>query len=98
MPVMVLVTYDVETTDDEGKRRLHRVAKACERVGQRVQKSVFECLVDPSQMAELRHKLSRIIDPNRDSLRFYSLGDNWHRRVEHIGAKPSLDPEGVLIL
>ena len=95
--MMVLVTYDVDTTDDDGKRRLHRAAKACERVGQRVQKSVFECLVDPSQMAELKHTLSRIIDPDRDSLRLYFLGDNWHRRIEHIGAKPSLDPEGVLI-
>lgn len=94
---MVLATYDVETATAEGRKRLRRVAKECCNLGQRVQNSVFECLVDPAQFAELRHKLEKIIDPEKDSIRFYFLGSNWKNRVEHIGAKPSFDPEGVLI-
>lgn len=95
--MLVLATYDVETVTPEGRKRLRRVAKECVNLGQRVQNSVFECLVDPAQFAELRHKLEQIIDPEKDSLRFYFLGSNWRKRVEHIGAKPSFDPEGVLI-
>lgn len=95
--MLVLATYDVETVTPEGRKRLRRVAKECVNLGQRVQNSVFECLVDPAQFAELRHKLEQIIDPEKDSLRFYFLGSNWRNRVEHIGAKPSFDPEGVLI-
>lgn len=95
--MMVLVTYDVDTTDRAGRRRLHRVAKACDSVGQRVQESVFECVVDPTQFAEFKPRLCRIIDAEKDSLRFYFLGTNWQKRVEHIGAKPSFDPEGILI-
>lgn len=94
---MVLATYDVETVSPEGRKRLRRVAKECVNLGQRVQNSVFECLVDPAQFAELKHRLERIIDPEKDSLRFYLLGSNWKNRVEHVGAKPSFDPEGVLI-
>jgi CRISPR-associated protein Cas2 len=93
---MVLITYDVNTETKEGRKRLRLVAKKCQGKGQRVQNSVFECLVDPVQFAELRKALESIIDPNLDSLRYYYLGDNWKRRVEHIGAKPSFDPEGVL--
>lgn len=95
--MMVLVTYDVETTDKDGRRRLHRVAKACDSVGQRVQQSVFECLVDSAQFAEFKQRLCKLIDADKDSLRFYFLGANWQRRVEHVGAKPSFNPEGVLI-
>ncbi len=94
---MVLVTYDVDTTDAEGRKRLRQVAKACTNVGQRVQNSVFECLLDPARFASFKATLTELIDPEKDSLRFYFLGSNWKRRVEHIGAKPSYDPEGVLI-
>lgn len=94
---MVLVTYDVSTESDEGKKRLRRVAKECVNYGQRVQNSVFECLVDPAQFAQLKHSLCNIIDEERDSLRFYYLGKNWKRRVEHFGAKEGYDPEGLLI-
>lgn len=96
--MMVLVTYDVNTMSKEGTRRLRRVAKACENRGQRVQNSVFECLVDPAQWATLQQKLVDIINPGEDSLRFYYLGKNWKSRVEHVGAKPAYDPEGPLIV
>lgn len=94
---MVLVTYDVNTETDEGKKRLRRVAKVCVNSGQRVQNSVFECLVDPAQFTMLRHSLLRIIDEEKDSLRFYFLGKNWKRRIEHYGAKEGYDPEGLLV-
>lgn len=96
--MLVLVTYDVNTESPEGRRRLRRVAKACLNQGQRVQYSVFECLVDPAQWTQLRATLTDIIDPELDSLRFYFLGSNWKRRVEHVGAKPAYDPEGPLII
>lgn len=95
---MVLVTYDVNTETSEDRRRLRLVAKTCVNYGQRVQNSVFECLVDPVQLAQLRKKLESIIDPEKDSLRYYFLGSNWKRRVEHVGAKESYDPEGVLMV
>lgn len=94
----VLVTYDVATIDPAGKKRLHAIARACEDRGQRVQNSVFECKVDPAQFAQLKADLLAIIDPAADSLRFYFLGTNWHRRVEHHGAKPTLDIDGPLIV
>ena len=96
--MMVLITYDVNITSEGGTRRLRRVAKVCENFGQRVQNSVFECLVDPAQWADLRHKLEKEIDVERDSLRFYFLGANWKRRVEHIGAHETYDPEGLIML
>jgi len=96
--MMMLVTYDVETQTDAGKRRLRQVAKLCQNHGQRVQFSVFECLIEPALWVELRAKLLATIDPATDSLRFYSLGANWHSRVEHSGAKPGYNPEGPLIL
>jgi CRISPR-associated protein Cas2 len=96
--MMVLVTYDVNTESTGGKRRLRRVARACTDFGQRVQNSVFECLVDPAQFAELRHRILDCMDPDRDSVRFYFLGKEWRRHVEHIGAKPAYDPEGPLIV
>lgn len=96
--MMVLITYDVNTTTGEGRRRLRKVAKTCVNFGQRVQNSVFECLVDPAQFAELRHKLEKIIDEEKDSIRYYFLGSNWKRRVEHVGAKTTYDPEGVIVV
>lgn len=95
--MLVLVTYDVATTTPAGRRRLHRVAKACLDYGQRVQNSVFECQVDAAQWSELEHRLLSIIDPDEDSLRCYFLGSNWRHRVEHHGAKPSTDLGGPLI-
>jgi CRISPR-associated protein Cas2 len=95
---MVLITYDVNVTTESGKKRLRRVAKQCLNFGQRVQNSVFECLVDPTQFADLRGRLDAIIDKEHDSIRYYFLGDNWKRRVEHIGAKPGYDPEGFIII
>ena len=96
--MLVLVSYDVSTLDAAGRRRLRRVAKACLDWGQRVQLSVFECEVDPAQWAALRARLLGEIDPARDSLRFYLLGANARRRVEHVGAKPALDLDGPLIV
>ena len=93
---MVLITYDVNTMDDAGKRRLRGVAKQCLNYGQRVQNSVFECLIDADQMRHLKHRLVGLIDPEKDSLRFYYLGNEWKERVEHIGAKASVDLEGPL--
>jgi CRISPR-associated protein Cas2 len=95
--MLVLVSYDV-SIDKGGQRRLRRVAKACKDYGQRVQYSVFECIVDPAQWAVLRQRLMDEIDPELDSLRFYFLGSNWKRRVEHIGAKETVDQEGPLIV
>ena len=95
--MMVLITYDVKTETESGKSRLRRVSKKCKDYGQRVQNSVFECLIDPAQLRQLQDALNKIIDPEVDSLRFYYLGNNWKRRVEHVGAKPSIDLEGTII-
>jgi CRISPR-associated protein Cas2 len=95
--MMVLVSYDVNTEDKAGRARLRRIAKQCESWGQRVQFSVFECLVDPAQWTALRAALVKTMDEEKDSLRFYYLGANWKRKVEHVGAKPALDQEGPLI-
>ena len=95
--MMVLVAYDVNTETPKGQSRLRRVAKICENRGQRVQNSVFECLIEPAQWVELKGRLIDTIDPAKDSLRFYFLGKNWKKRVEHIGAKPGYDPEGLLL-
>ena len=95
--MMVLITYDVSTTSEAGKRRLRLVAKQCQNYGQRVQNSVFECLVDAAQMKILKHRLLGLIDPEQDSLRFYYLGNEWRNRVEHVGAKVTIDLEGTLI-
>lgn len=96
--MLVLVTYDVRTSEPGGERRLRRVAKACQDFGQRVQFSVFEIEVDPAQWVKLKARLINLIDPQCDSLRFYMLGANWERRVEHIGAKPAADLNGPLIV
>lgn len=96
--MLVVVSYDVSTTDLKGPSRLRRVAKLCENWGLRVQNSVFECLVDPAQWVALKAGLMNIIDPEKDSLRFYYLGANWQRRVEHAGAKEPVNQEGSLIV
>jgi len=88
---MILITYDVSTVDKRGQTRLRRVAKTCLDYGQRVQNSVFECDIDPAQWALLKGKLEKLIDPELDSLRYYYLGSHWQRKVEHCGAKPTLD-------
>ena len=93
----VLVTYDVATLTPEGRRRLRHVAKTCLDFGQRVQNSVFELKVDPGQWAECKMRLLSLINRETDSLRFYYLGANWKRRVEHEGAKPGYDIDGPLI-
>lgn len=95
---MVLVSYDVRTSEPGGAKRLRRVAKVCRNYGQRVQFSVFECLVAPAQWTRLRQALLNEIDLDVDSLRFYFLGANWKNRMEHVGAKKSLDQEGPLII
>ena len=96
--MLVLITYDVNTETPAGQKRLRKVAKTCENYGQRVQNSVFECLINGSQLKTLKALLTDIIEPEKDSLRFYYLGNNWRGRVEHIGAKPSVDMEGPLIV
>jgi CRISPR-associated protein Cas2 len=95
--MMVLVTYDVNTETPDGKRRLRQVARECLNYGQRVQDSVFECLVDPTQFAKLKHTLRNIMDNEKDSIRFYYLGSNWQNRVEHFGNKKGYNPEGLLV-
>ena len=95
--MLVLITYDVNTETADGKRRLRRAAKTCVDHGQRVQNSVFECLVDAAQLALLRAKLTDIIDPKKDSLRFYQLGNNYQAKVEHIGLAPAYSQDDVLI-
>jgi len=95
--MMVLITYDVNTEDKAGQKRLRRVAKKCVDYGQRVQNSVFECLLEPAQFVKLKSELEAIVDKDKDSLRYYMLGTNWKKRVEHFGAKETYDPEGTLV-
>ena len=95
--MLVLVSYDVNTQDAEGRKRLRNIAKICQNWGQRVQFSVFECIVDPAQWAAVKGRLIRTMNQQKDSLRFYYLGANWKGRVEHVGAKPTLDQEGPLV-
>lgn len=96
--MLVLVTYDVATSEKRGAARLRTVAKACRDFGQRVQYSVFEIEVDPVQWARLKARLEGIINAETDSLRYYYLGSNWQRKVEHVGAKPATDLGGTLIV
>ncbi len=96
--MLVLITYDVNTETDSGKRRLRKVAKACTNYGQRVQHSVFECVMDAAKAREVKDILEKLIDKSKDSLRFYYLGNNYKGKVEHIGAKASFDMEGLLTL
>lgn len=96
--MLVLVSYDVSVTSPGGQRRLRHVAKACQNFGQRVQFSVFECLLEPAQWVGLKRTLESVIDPALDSLRYYYLGSAWERKVEHIGAKPAMNLEGPMII
>lgn len=96
--MMVLITYDVCTTDAAGRKRLRKIAKECVNYGQRVQNSVFECILDAAQLRELQHKLIGLIDEDQDSLRFYYLGNKYQTKVEHFGAKQSYEAEGVLMV
>ena len=96
--MLVLITYDVNTQTPMGRKRLRQVAKQCVNYGQRVQNSVFECVLDTAKFREVQHKLEQIIDKDTDSLRFYFLGNNYKSKVEHIGAKDSFDVEGTLII
>ncbi len=95
--MFVLITYDVNTETAAGKKRLRKVAKACQNYGIRVQNSVFECLIEPACLVQLRARLEELIDQDKDSLRFYSLGDHWRKKVEHVGAKKTPDLEGTLM-
>jgi len=95
--MLVLVSYDVNTQNADGRRRLRNIARICQNWGQRVQFSVFECILDPAEWAGLRNRLVTTMDLEKDSLRFYYLGANWKRRVDHVGAKPTLDQEGPLV-
>ena len=96
--MLVLVMYDIAQETPQDQTRLRQVGKLCQDLGQRVQYSVFECLVEPAQWVSLKDRLIKTIQPERDSLRFYFLGKNYKRRVEHVGAKPSRDQEGPLIV
>ncbi|MCD7762738.1 MAG: CRISPR-associated endonuclease Cas2 [Lachnospiraceae bacterium] len=96
--MLVLITYDVSTVDGAGRRRLRKVAKECVNYGQRVQNSVFECVVDASQSLLLKDALLKLIDPEKDSLRFYYLGNNYKTKIEHFGAKNTYEAEGTLML
>lgn len=96
--MLVVITYDVSTSSDGGQRRLRQVAKLCQNYGQRVQNSVFECLVDSTEYALLKQRLIDAMDEEEDSLRFYKLGNQYKSKVEHVGIKKSLDLESPLIL
>ncbi len=95
--MLVLITYDVNTETPAGQKRLRKVSKACQNYGQRVQNSVFECVIDAARLKMLQADLEKLIDPDKDSLRYYHLGDEWKNRVEHVGAKPSRDLTGILL-
>ncbi len=95
---MVLITYDVETVTPSGAKRLRRVAKECQNYGQRVQNSVFECVVTEAQFAQLKSSLASKIDKEKDTIRFYFLGNNWNNRIEHIGQQTSFDVTSELII
>lgn len=93
-----MITYNVSTVDAAGKRRLSRVAKKCVNYGQRVQNSVFECILDTTQLHQLKHELKQLIDDKSDSLRFYNLGDKYKSKIDHVGTKAAYDMEGPLII
>ena len=96
--MLVLISYDVSTEDAAGRKRLRQIAKQCVNYGQRVQNSVFECVADAATMAKIKSELTKLIDPEKDSLRFYYLGNNYGSKIEHVGAKESYDAEGFLAL
>ena len=94
--MLTLIAYDVDTSNPEGEKRLRRVAKCCVNYGQRVQNSLFECLGDAATVLSVKRELLQIIDPDKDSLRFYSLGNNYKKKIEHYGTRQAYDPEGFL--
>lgn len=96
--MMVIISYDVSTSNPDGKKRLRKVAKECQNHAQRVQNSVFEADLDYSSFLKLKDRLINIIDTEKDSLRFYYLGNKWEKRIEHIGNKSTYNPEGVIII
>ena len=96
--MFVVIAYDVNTEDAEGKKRLRKVSKACQNYGQRVQNSLFECSIDYGTFLKLKNMLDKIINKEKDSLRYYNLGNKWDGKVEHIGAKPGYNPEEVIII
>lgn len=96
--MLVLITYDVNTENSAGKKRLRQIAKQCVNYGQRVQNSVFECMLDPAQLQLLKRKLCSLMSKEKDSLRFYYLGNKYENKIEHYGVKASYDPEGTLIV
>lgn len=96
--MLVLITYDVNTEEAAGRKRLRKIAKLCVNYGQRVQNSVFECIVDNAQALKLKSSLKELMDPEKDSIRFYQLGNNYKSRVEHYGTKAAYDAEGVLMV
>lgn len=96
--MMVLITYDVNTEDAQGRKRLRQIAKQCVNYGQRVQNSVFECVLDAAQCRVLQNKLLKMIDADKDSLRFYYLGNHYRTKIEHFGAKQAYEPEGILMV
>lgn len=96
--MMVLITYDVNTEDAQGRKRLRQIAKQCVNYGQRVQNSVFECVLDAAQCKTLQNKLVKIMDEEKDSLRFYYLGNHYQTKIEHFGAKQTYEPEGILMV
>lgn len=97
--MLVLIAYDVETSTKEGRTRLREVAKLCVNFGQRVQNSVFECSIDPAQLAEIKHELEQIINKDLDNIRIYHIGKNWEGKIEILGKSESYNPDnGVLLL
>lgn len=96
--MLILVTYDVNTETAAGRKRLRKVAKVCVDYGQRVQNSVFECLLDAAQYAAFKAKLIALIDPETDSLRFYQLGNQYKNKVEHVGRAPQWDQDNILLI
>lgn len=96
--MLTVITYDVNTEDPAGQRRLRKVARRCVNYGQRVQNSVFECVADAAEMVRIKNKLVELIDPEKDSLRFYYLGNKYQTKIEHVGAKPTYEAEGFLAL
>jgi len=96
--MLILITYDVDTTTKAGEKRLRKVAKECVNYGQRVQNSVFECLLTEAQFVSLKNTLTSIINDTSDSIRFYFLGNNWQRKIEQVGRKTSYDPTETLII
>ncbi len=96
--MLLLITYDVDTTTAAGRKRLRKVAKICVDYGQRVQNSVFECSADEATARIIKAKLTDLIDPERDSLRFYRLGNQYQNKIEHVGTKTGYDPEGILMV